>query len=120
MGRIRNETAWGFVTGLFLGLAVMFCMGILGGCATAGLQGKDFELVSSNARYLGRSERISEDLGECIERSSERLEIVARASKNIEDGIDRLTFLLGEYEREVGKLCDEIDRLRKQQEEVGD
>jgi hypothetical protein len=117
---MRNETIWGFVTGLFLGLAVMFCMGILGGCATTGLQGKDAELVAANARNAGRIESSAENLGELVGRSQERLEIVSRASEKIADGVQRLEFLLSEYELEVERLLAEIDRLRAQQEKVGD
>lgn len=113
---MRNETIWGFVTGLFLGLAVMFCMGILGGCATAGLPGEDTELVAANSRNIGRIESTVSSLERTVESSTERLEIVARASERIKDSGERLDYLFSEYEREVGRLLDEIDSLRAREE----
>ena len=97
--------------------ACIVCL-LFGGCVSTGLQGKDYELVSANARNAGRIESTAGSLADCLDRSQERLELVARASERIEDGVSRLEYLLDEYEREVGRLCDEIDRLRAQQERL--
>ena len=46
-------------------------------------------------------------------RSRERLEIVIRDSRKIEDGLSRLEYLFNSYESEVNRLLEEIDRIRR-------
>ena len=119
---IDNADFWfGYLVALALCLCGLFVFSVLfPSCATAGLQGKDAELVHRNARNVGRIEGTAENLGELVDRSQERLKIVSRASEKIADGVQRLEYLLDEYEREVERILAEIDRLRAQQEEMGD
>lgn len=105
----------GWLAGLFLyAVFMLFYSLLLGGCQSAGLSGKDAELVERHSRNLGRIEGTANALADTIADSRERLEIITRAGERIGDGIDRLDYLFGEYEREVGRLLDEIDRLRQQ------
>lgn len=102
---------------LYIIVAFVLCSCFVS-CTTTGLQRKDAELVAANARNTGRIESSAENLGELVGRSQERLEIVSRASEKIADGVQRLEFLLSEYELEVERLLAEIDHLRAQQEQV--
>ena len=84
------------------------------GCQSAGLSGKDTELVAANSRSVGRIEGTVRDLEDTISDSRERLAIISRASEKIAGGVDRLEFLFEEYESEVERLLGEIDRLKAQ------
>lgn len=92
-------------------LILMLCL-VCTGCATVGLQGKDAELIEANSRNIGRVEGTIGTLSDTIHDSRERLEIVGRASARIRDASERLDFLITEYEFEVERILDEIDRLR--------
>ena len=104
-----------FITGL-----LVFCITLFGaGCQSARLSGDDAGLVAASARAAGRLEGTVKELDRTITDSRERIGIVVRASERITDGIDRLEYLFGEYEQEVGRLLDEIDRIRGEAESKG-
>ena len=88
------------------------------GCVSTGLQGKDAGIVARHSRDIGRIEGTASALADAVADSRERLEVVARASERIGDGIERLDYLFTEYEREVERLCNEIDSLRARLEEM--
>ena len=104
-------------TGRFLLSGLMLAV-LCTGCSTVGLQGKDAELVSRNSRNIGRIEGTASALADAVADSRDRLEVVSRASERIGDGLERLDYLFTEYEREVERLCNEIDSLRAQLEQV--
>ena len=108
--KIRNNTRLA-LSGLVL---AVLCTG----CQSAGLSGKDADLVAANSRAVGRVEGTVRSLEDTISDSRERLEIVARAGERIAGGVDRLEFLFTEYESEVERLLGEIDRLKAQLEQV--
>lgn len=112
----RECLLWFFMGFIFVVLMLFpfFCSG----CSTVGLQGKDAELVSRHSRNIGRIEGTASALADAVADSRDRLEVVSRASERIGDGIERLDYLFTEYEREVERLCNEIDSLRAQIEQV--
>ena len=102
---------------VFIYLLVLVLCFVCTGCATVtGLQGKDAELIEANSRNIGRIEGSIGTLSDTIHDSRERLEIVGRASARIRDASERLDFLITEYELEVDRILDEIDRLRSELE----
>lgn len=84
--------------------------------STYGLSKSDAELIDANSRNIGRIEGTIDALGDTINDSHERLEIVARASSRIRDASERLAYLFDEYEREVQRILTEIDELRKREQ----
>ena len=119
--RIMNENFRQYLLWFFMGfvfIVLMLFPFFCSGCATAGLQGKDAELVSRHSRNIGRIEGTASALADAVADSRDRLEVVSRASERIGDGIERLDYLFTEYEREVERLCNEIDSLRAQIEQV--
>ena len=117
--RILNESFRQCLLWFFMGFVFVVLMlfpFLCSGCATTGLQGEDTELVAANSRNIGRIESTVSSLERTVESSTERLEIVARASERIKDSGERLDYLFSEYEREVGRLLDEIDSLRAREE----
>lgn len=109
--------AVGFIAVCFF---ILLCSVLFGGCATARLSGDDAGIVSANSRAVGQLEATVTELDRTITDSRERIGIVARAGERIKDGIDRLEYLFGEYEQEVGRLLDEIDRIRNEAESEGE
>lgn len=106
-------------------IIVLVCVAVLcplffTGCQSARLPGDDVELVSASSRAAGRLEGTVKELDRTITDSRERIGIVVRASERIADGVDRLEYLFGEYEQEVGRLLDEIDRIRNEAESEGE
>ena len=94
-------------------LACMLCFSCV---STGRLQRQDAKLVEANSRNIGRVEGTVQSLGNTISDSRERLEIVGRASTRIRDASERLDYLITEYELEVERILDEIDRLRTELE----
>ena len=110
---MENVTINDTILACFLTALCVFVVTLCGaGCQSARLQGDTGEVVAGNARAAGRLEATVRSLDDTIGDSRERLEIVARASERIAGGVDRAEFLFSEYEQEVGRLLDEIDRIR--------
>ena len=116
-----HEKFWkGYFIGLVISCFLILLFSLLfGGCSTARLSGDDTGLVSAGARAAGRLEGTVKELDRTVENSRERIGIVVRASERLESGVDRLEYLFGEYEQEVGRLLDEIDRIRGEAEGEG-
>lgn len=96
-------------------LACVLCFSCV---STRGLQRQDTELVEANARNIGRVESTIGSLSDTIHDSRERLEIVGRAGARIREASERLDYLITEYELEVERILDEIDRLRAELEKA--
>lgn len=92
------------------------CIMLTSCVSTGGLQRQDAELVEANSRNIGRVEGTVQSLSNTIHDSRERLEIVGRASTRIREAGERLDYLITEYELEVERILDEIDRLRAELE----
>lgn len=74
----------------------------------------DGDIVAGNSRAAGQLEATVASLDRTIAASRERIGTVIDASRGIEDGIVRLEYLFGCYEREVIELQREIDAIRAQ------
>ena len=97
-------------------LICLICVLCCSCVSTSRLQRQDAELIEANSRNIGRVEGTVQSLGNTISDSRERLEIVGRASTRIRDASERLDYLITEYELEVERILDEIDRLRAELE----
>ena len=97
-------------------LICLICVLCCSCVSTGRLQKQDAELIEANSRNIGRVEGTVQSLGNTISDSRERLEIVGRASTRIRDASERLDYLITEYELEVERILDEIDRLRAELE----
>lgn len=98
---------------IFICLVCMLCFSCV---STGRLQRQDAELVEANSRNIGRVESTIGSLSDTIHDSRERLEIVGRAGARIREASERLDYLITEYELEVERILDEIDRLRAELE----
>jgi len=72
------------------------------------------DVVVGNQVAVTKLEDTIGELDRASTRSRERLEIVIRDSRKIEDGLSRLEYLFDAYESEVNRLLDEIDRIRRE------
>ena len=94
----------------FVALAVVsaFCAG-LGGCATTKSHPRGVR--ESDSYFVGKLESSIESfdrgIGEAVERS-----------RRIEDELERVDYLFGQYERLVGGLRDEVNSLRAEIERM--
>ena len=93
-------------------LICLVCVLCFSCVSTSRLQRQDTELIEANSRNIGRVEGTVQSLSDTIHDSRERLEIVGRASTRIREASERLDYLITEYELEVERILDEIDRLR--------
>lgn len=85
------------------------------GCITT-RTGADSDIVSRDSQAVGRLEGTVTELDRTVNDSRERIGNIIETSRGIEDGIERLEYLFNEYEREVERLLDEIDRIRTEVE----
>ena len=103
-------------------LCVFVCVialcGVFTGCETTRID--DSGIVERNSCYIGRLEATVASLDATIGDSRERIADSVKQSKSIADGLERLEFLFGRYEQEVGKLLSEIERIRSQIEAKGE
>lgn len=101
-------------------IAVAFCALVTAcfctGCA--GTPGGLAEPVTTDYRYLGRIESTVERIERTSDSVSKRLELIERAGSNIDNGLQRLEFLLTEYQRIVGEVLDENDRIKAELEQM--
>lgn len=116
MRRKRNERniaekiSWAYV---FL-VVVCFCGAMLafvclGGCATT--KSHSGGIRESDSYFVGKLETSIENfdrgIGEAVERS-----------RRIEDELERVDYLFGQYEQAVGRLRDEVNSLRDEIERL--
>ena len=102
-----------------LSLVVMFavfvCTALFPNCA--GMRHRDAgEPFGRDSYAAGKLEATVKELDRTTSDSRERIRNAVKASRSIEDGIERIEFLFGKYEQEVGRLQNEIDRIRAQAE----
>ena len=94
------------------------CIGIIitnifTGCSTLKTIDNTDVVVGNQVAATKLEDAIGE-LDRTSTRSRERLEIIIRDSKKIEDGLSRFEFLFDSYESEVNRILDEIDRIRRE------
>lgn len=103
---------------IFVFACVVALCGVFTGCETTRID--DSGIVGRNSHYIGRLEATIASLDATIGDSRERIADSVKQSKSIADGLERLEFLFGRYEQEVGKLLAEIGRIRNQIEAEGE
>lgn len=69
-------------------------------------------IIDGNSRASGQLEATIAQLDGTVNDSRNRITNIIETSRNIEDGIGRLEYLFDEYESEVYRILDEIDRIR--------
>ena len=100
-----------------LSIFLFCCIGIVVACIFTGCSTlktiDNTDVVVGNQVAATKLEDTIGELDRTSTRSRERLEIIVRESRNIEDGLSRLEFLFNSYESEVNRLLEEIDRIRR-------
>lgn len=95
--------------------AVFVCSALFPNCA--GMRHRDTgESFCRDSYAAGKLEATVKELDRTTSDSRERIRDAVKASRSIEDGIERIEFLFGKYEQEVARLQNEIDRIRAQAE----
>lgn len=90
------------------GLSVLFS-----GCCTCGkLRTDTTGIVSGNSYAAGRLEATVAALDGTVTDSRERIANIIKTSRGITDGVERVEYLFTQYESEVERILDEIDRIR--------
>ena len=89
---------------------------IFTGCKTTDIARDNTELIIANTRAVQQLENTVTALNEVLGRSSERIDSIREQSLGITDGIEKLEYLFGQYEREVIELLKEIEQLRTEVE----
>lgn len=104
-----------FCLSLVIMFAVFVCTALFPNCA--GTWHRDAgEPFFRDSYAAGKLEATVKELDRTTSDSRERIRNAVKASRSIEDGIERIEFLFGKYEQEVGRLQNEIDRIRVQAE----
>ena len=93
---------------------------LFSGCCTCGKLRADAQtVVSGNSRATGKLEATITALDGTVTNSRERIANIIETSRGITDGVERVEYLFNEYESEVERLLDEIDRIRNEAEIQG-
>ena len=96
---------------------LFYCIGVFVTCIFTGCS--TLKTIDNTDAVIGNqiaATKLEDTIGELDRvstRSRERLEIVIRDSRKIEDGLSRLEYLFNSYESEVNRLLEEIDRIRR-------
>ena len=102
---------------LFIGVYLF----MLAGCCTCGRINADTkDIIAGNSRATGKLEATITALDGTVTSSRERIANIIETSRGIADGIERVEYLFNEYESEVERLLDEIDRIRNEAEIQGE
>ena len=110
--KIVRGAAGALLAFVVLCVVAAFCAG-LGGCATSTRIGTDPGSVRESSAYiLGRLEESVEGFDRGI------ADAIGRSQK-IEDDLERLEFLFGQYEQAALRLRDEVDKIRSGKQEAG-
>ena len=100
-----------------LSIFLFCCIGVFVTCLFTGCSTlKTIDNTDAVIRNQIAATKLEDAIGELDRtstRSRERLEIVIRDSRKIEDGLSKLEFLFNSYESEVNRLLEEIDRIRR-------
>lgn len=90
-----------------------FSLFVLSGCCSSGrVSADDTVIISGNSYSVGNLEATITALDGAVSDSKERIANVIETSRSITDGIERVEYLFNEYESEVNRLLNDIDRIR--------
>lgn len=90
-----------------------FSLFVLSGCCSSGrVSADDAVIISGNSYSVGNLEATITALDGAVSDSRERIANVIETSRSITDGIERVEYLFNEYESEVNRLLNDIDRIR--------
>lgn len=90
-----------------------FSLFVLSGCCSSGrVSTDDAVIISRNSYSVGNLEATITALDGAVSDSRERIANVIETSRSITDGIERVEYLFNEYESEVNRLLNDIDRIR--------
>lgn len=92
------------------------CLCICGCCTNSNriASADDADIIAGNSRAAGQLEATIAALDGTVNSSRERIADIIETGRSITDGLDRLEYLFGQYESEVGRLLGEIDRIRSE------
>lgn len=106
--RFLGHTLGAILAFMFLAIIAAICA-TLGGCATT--KSHSGRVRESDSYFVGKLETSIENfdrgIGEAVERS-----------RRIEDELERVDYLFGQYESAVGRLRDEVNSLRAEIERM--
>lgn len=109
---------------MFKKIFILSCLCLLvvmfSGCTSTAITRDASDIIVSNSRAAAKLEVTVGDLDKLISNSSRRLGDVQLKSKSIADGIDRTIYLFEEYEREVNRLLDEINKIRAEAKNINE
>jgi ABC-type transporter Mla subunit MlaD len=98
---------------LFIGV----CLFMFAGCCTCGRINADTkDIIAGNSRASGKIEATITALDGTVTNSRDRIANIIETSRGITDGVERVEYLFNEYESEVERLLNEIDRIRNEAE----
>jgi hypothetical protein len=92
---------------------VVFLLNLFFGCSSYGA-GSGVDTFTDGARSAQRLEDSFESLIGTIDRASGRLDDIRVTAGAIQGDGERLEFIIGEYDREMGRLRAEIIKVRAQ------
>lgn len=101
---------------IILSFVFLFGVSVLfSGCCTCGkLRADTTSVVSGNSLAAGRLEATVTALDGTVADSRERIANIIKTSRGITDGVERAEYLFEQYESEVERILDEIDRIRNE------
>ncbi len=115
MRGIRHEKNFVMFTILFVLL-----FGISGCCSCGRINTDAADVIAGDSRAVGRLEATVEALDGTVVDSRKRIADIIETSRNITDGVERVEYLFGEYESEIERILNEIDRIRNEAELPGE
>lgn len=96
--------------GIFI---LCFSLFVLSGCCSSGrVSTDDTVIIAGNSYSVGKLEATITALDGAVSDSRERIANVIETSRCITDGVERVEYLFNEYESEVNRLLNDIDRIR--------
>lgn len=101
---------------IILSFVFLFGVSVLfPGCCTCGkLRADTTGVVSGNSYAAGKLEATVAALDGTVADSRERIANIIKTSRGITDGVERVEYLFTQYESEVERILDEIDRIRNE------
>ena len=101
---------------IFIIISCIFSVFFFFSCSTTRVEGDTTELIIANTRAAAKLEAATNDLGKLIRDSQLRIDNVREQATGIGDTIERIDYLFICYESEVGRLLNEIERIRAEVE----
>lgn len=111
----RNEKKSSIV---FICVCLLLSFIFIGCCTNRKPDADVSDVIAGNSSAVGKLETTISALDGTVSDSRARIANVIETSRSITDGIERLEYLFGEYEREVNRILNEIDRIRNEAERI--